>query len=323
MVYIKDRDGSYLLVNTRYEELFGVKNEEVRGQTDYDVLPREVADQFRTHDRQVLNQGHPAQMVERILQDDGLHTYLSIKFPVYDETGAPSGVCGIATDITELKKAQDQLRRLSGSIMASQEKERSAIARGLHDELGQVLTAFRLDTVWLEERLRQTDPLAAQRASAMSGLIDQTIDEVRSIALRLRPGILDDLGLVDALEWYAADFERRVGIACAFKRDEISPIAGELATAAYRIAQEALTNVARHADADQATLALSIHEGVLTLTIHDDGRGFDLRDLSESKGLGVAGMRERAALIGGMLEVKSEPGRGTRIIFTVRHTQEG
>ncbi len=323
VVYIKDRDGRYLLVNTRYEELFGVKNEEVRGQTDYDVLPREVADQFRTHDRQVLNQGHPAQMVERILQDDGLHTYLSIKFPVYDETGAPSGVCGIATDITELKKAQDQLRRLSGSIMASQEKERSAIARGLHDELGQVLTAFRLDTVWLEERLRQTDPLAAQRASAMSGLIDQTIDEVRSIALRLRPGILDDLGLVDALEWYAADFERRVGIACAFKRDEISPIAGELATAAYRIAQEALTNVARHADADQATLALSIHEGVLTLTIHDDGRGFDLRDLSESKGLGVAGMRERAALIGGMLEVKSEPGRGTRIIFTVRHTQEG
>lgn len=323
VVYIKDREGCYLLVNTRYEELFGVKNEEIRGQTDYDVLPREVADQFRTHDRQVLNQGHPAQMVERVLQDDGLHTYLSIKFPVYDETGVSSGVCGIATDITELKKAQDQLRRLSGSIMASQEKERSAIARGLHDELGQVLTAFRLDSVWLEERLRQTDPPAAQRASAMSGLIDQTIDEVRSIALRLRPGILDDLGLVDALEWYAADFERRTGITCAFKRDEISPISGELATAAYRIAQEALTNVARHADADQATLALNIHEGVLTLTINDDGRGFDPRDLPESKGLGVAGMRERAALIGGILEVKSECGQGTRIIFTVMHSQVG
>jgi len=311
------------LVNSRYEELFGVKNEEIRGQTDNDFLPRDVADQFRAHDRQVLDLRRPVQVVERISQDDGLYTYLSIKFPVYDETGAPSGVCGIATDITELKKAQDQLRRLSGSIMASQEKERSAIARGLHDELGQMLTAFHLDTVWLEERLRQTDPQAAQRALAMSGLIDKTIDEVRSIALRLRPGILDDLGLVDALEWYAADFERRTGITCAFKRDEVLPIGGELATAAYRIAQEALTNVARHADADQATLALSIHEGVLTLTIHDDGCGFDPRDLSESKGLGVAGMRERAALVGGILEVKSERDQGTRIIFTVMHSQVG
>lgn len=321
VVYIKDRDGRYLLVNSRYEELFGVKNEEVRGQTDYDVLPREVADQFRTHDRQVLDQRRPVQVVERISQDDGLHTYLSTKFPVYDETGVSSGVCGIATDITELKKAQDQLRRLSASIMAGQEKERSAIARGLHDELGQMLTAFRLDTVWLEERLRQKDPQAAQRALAMSGLIDKTIDEVRSIALRLRPGILDDLGLVDALEWYAADFERRTGIACAFKRDEIPPISGELATAAYRIAQEALTNVARHADADQATLALSLYEGVLTLTIHDDGRGFEPRDLSESKGLGVAGMRERAVLVGGLLEVKSKPDQGTMIIFTAMHPQ--
>ena len=323
VVYIKDREGRYLLVNSRYEELFGVRNEEVRGQTDYDVLPREAADQFRAHDRQVLEQGHPAQMVERISQDDGLHTYLSIKFPVYDEAGEVSGVCGIATDITELKKAQDQLRRLSGSIMASQEKERSAIARGLHDELGQVLTAFRLDTVWLEERLREIDPPAARRAAAMSGLIDQTIDEVRSIALRLRPGILDDLGLVDALEWYAADFERRTGIACAFKRDDLPPIDGELATAAYRIAQEALTNVARHADADQATLVLAIHEGMMILKIRDNGRGFNLSDLAESKGLGVAGMRERAVLVDGLLEVKSAPGRGTEIVFTVKFARKG
>lgn len=323
VVYIKDRDGLYLLVNSRYEELFGVKNEEVRGQTDYDVLPREVADQFCAHDHQVLSQGHPAQMVERMAQDDGLHTYLSIKFPVYDETGAVSGVCGIATDITELKKAQDQLRRLSGSIMAGQEKERSAIARGLHDELGQVLTAFRLDTVWLEERLRQTDPPAAQRALAMSGLIDQTIDEVRSIALRLRPGILDDLGLVDALEWYAADFERRTGITCAFNRDDIPPLSNELATAAYRIAQEALTNVARHADADQASLILSAHEGMIILRISDNGCGFDLDDLSESKGLGVAGMRERAALVDGLLEVESDLGRGTTITLTVKYLQKG
>jgi signal transduction histidine kinase len=157
----------------------------------------------------------------------------------------------------------------------------------------------------------------------MSGLIDQTIDEVRSIALRLRPGILDDLGLVDALEWYAADFERRTGIACAFKRDDLPPISGELATAAYRIAQEALTNVARHADADQATLALSVRKGMMILKICDNGRGFDLGGLSESKGLGVAGMRERAVLVDGLLEVKSAPGRGTEIVFAVQCVRKG
>ncbi len=144
-----------------------------------------------------------------------------MKFPLYSEQGAPTGLCGIATDITELKKAQDQLRRLSGSIMANQEKERKAIARELHDELGQVLTALRMDAVWLSDRLQAPDPKAGDRALAMCGLIDHTIDEVRGLATRLRPGVLDDLGLIDALDWYIADFEKRTGIACIFKHRQV------------------------------------------------------------------------------------------------------
>ncbi|MGD8258188.1 MAG: PAS domain S-box protein, partial [Desulfobacterales bacterium] len=143
VVYIKDKAGRYTLVNTRYEELFNVRNTEIRGKTDYDILPKQVADQFRTSDAKVLKKSRSLQIEEHIQQSDGLHTYLAVKFPIYDDAGTISGVCGILNDITAVKKAQTQLRRLSGSIMANQEKERSAIARELHDELGQVLTALR------------------------------------------------------------------------------------------------------------------------------------------------------------------------------------
>jgi PAS domain S-box-containing protein len=317
VVYMKDPQGRYLLVNSRYEELFGVKNADVRGRTDDDFLPREVADQLWHHDRQVLEQRSPRQVVERIDQPDGQHIYLSVKFPIYNDSGSPSGVCSIATDVTALKRAQDQLHRLSGSIMASQERERSAIARGLHDELGQVLTALKIDAMRLEERLRAADPEAAARALAMGRLIDHTIDEVRSIAMRLRPGILDDLGLVDALEWLAADFERRHGIACTFNHDAVPSIGNPEATTAYRIAQEALTNVVRHAAAEQVTMELHVADGVLTVSVADDGRGFEPGELDSSCGLGVPGMRERATLVGGTFAINTTPGGGTTVTVTI------
>ena len=161
VVYIKDKHGNYQLVNPRYEELFGIKNEEIQGKSDHDIFPAELADQFRANDLMVLTEKRSRQVEERIPLKDGVHTYLSVKFPLYDEQGNADGLCGISTDITELKKAQEQLRLLSGSIMASQEKERAAIARELHDELGQVLTALRMDAVWLSERLKGKDAQAA------------------------------------------------------------------------------------------------------------------------------------------------------------------
>ncbi len=317
VVYIKDKAGRYTLVNTRYEELFNVRNTEIRGKTDYDILPKQVADQFRTSDTQVLNESRSLQVEELIQQSDGFHTYLAVKFPIYDETGAISGVCGILNDITAVKKAQTQLRRLSGSIMANQEKERSAIARELHDELGQVLTALRMDSVWMSERLKNSDPKAAKRALTMCQLIDKNIEDVRGMAFRLRPGVLDDLGLVDALEWYTADFERRTEIACVFDHENVPRLNETISTAAYRIAQEALTNIARHAGASGVKVSLRSSNGFLTLTVVDDGRGFDALHLSESEGLGVAGMRERATLVGGSLDVTSRPQKGTRVYFEV------
>jgi PAS domain S-box-containing protein len=317
VIYIKDRDGRYTLVNTRFEEVFGIRGEQICGKSDYDIFSRKVADHLRASDAKVLASRQPCQVEEAMPPPDGLRTYLSVKFPLYDEQGVPTGLCGIATDITELKRARDQLRRLSGSIMANQEKERKAIARELHDELGQVLTALRMDAVWLSDRLKQADPKAGDRALAMCRLIDNTIDEVRGLATRLRPGVLDDLGLIDALEWYIADFEKRTGITCIFKHRKGTNVDGIGATAAYRIVQEALTNVTRHAAATQVKVSLQPEKESLILAVVDNGRGFNLQEIGASECLGLAGMRERAGLLGGSLEIKSRPGQGTKVYFTL------
>ena len=317
VVYVKDREGRYVLVNSRFEELFGVTNAEVRGKTDYDIVSKRAADKFRKNDLQVLHKSVSMQVEEEVMHRSEVHTYLSVKFPVYDEAGAVNGVCSISTDITAVKKAQDQLRRLSGKILESQEKERTAIARELHDELGQVLTALRMDAVWMQDRLKDSDSKIAERALTMCDLIDKTIKDVRSIAIRLRPGVLDDLGLVDALEWLTNDFENRSGITCVFEHDKIPELNDTVSTAAYRICQEAMTNVARYAEAGRVSVVLKAENNILRLSVRDDGRGFDTSILTEFEGVGIAGMRERAMLAGGTLEVMSEKGRGCHVLFRV------
>jgi signal transduction histidine kinase len=169
--------------------------------------------------------------------------------------------------------------------MTGQEKERAYLARELHDELGQVLTALRMEAVWIRNRVKDSDAYASARALTMCELIDKTIEEVRGLAIRLRPGVLDHLGLVDAIEWYTADFEKRCHIACVFKPEAGPDIRGNIATAAYRITQEALTNVARHASATRVTITMSFTGDKLTLTIRDDGKGFDPDSLGDSRRL--------------------------------------
>lgn len=317
VVFLKDKETRYTLINSRFEELFGMKSKDILGKKDDEIFPSDSADRFRTNDEKVLQKGVSTHTEEEFSRQDGIHTYLCIRFPLYDEEGSVSGLCGIATDITVQKKTQDQLRRLSGSIMTGQEKERTAIARELHDELGQMLTALRIDAVWIRERIREIDAKAADRALTMRDLIDKTIDEVRGMAIRLRPGVLDDLGLIPALDWYTSDFEKRTGIPCTFTHINVPRLDNPVSTAAYRITQESLTNVARHALANRVEVSIQRQNGLLTLSITDDGRGFDPKDLSDSECLGIAGMRERAALVGGALDIQFQPERGTGVYFRV------
>ena len=313
VIFMKDKDGRYLMVNSRHEQLFGTKNETLLGKTVYDVFSGEFADQFRRNDLKVLDDKQAFQMEERFPYQGGIRHYLSVRFPILDESGEVNRLCGISVDITEQKKAQEALRRLSGKILANQEKERTAIARELHDELGQVLTALRMDAVWLRRRLDRSEPEGAERAQSMCDLIDSTITEVRNIATRLRPAVLDDLGLIDALEWFTAEFEKRTGITCIFNHRRVPRVGESLAVAVYRVAQEALTNVARHAGATQTEVSLTCRDRHITLTVTDNGRGFPIEDLSEQDELGISGMRERANLLGGSFAIRSQSGRGVEV----------
>ena len=317
VVYVKDREGRYAYVNPRFTELFGVRNAAVRGKTDFDVFPYEFAHAFRENDRAVLSGRTPLQVEEIFPHGGDPRVYLSTRFPIYDEEKEATALCGISIDISGIKKAEDQLRRLSDGIIAGQEQERAAVARELHDEFGQVLTALGLDAAWLRDRLKENDPAASRQAQAMCGLIDKAIDEVRGIATRLRPGALDHLGLVDAVEWYLRDFEKRTKLRCDYRNDRVPRISDKVATAVYRITQESLTNVARHSGASRVDVFLRADDGALLLTVEDDGRGFDPDRLGESGGLGGVGMRERASLIGGTLSIGSRPGGGVRIDLNV------
>jgi PAS domain S-box-containing protein len=313
IIYMKNNNGEYLLTNSRFNELFNLQEDAIRGKTDFDIFPTEIAKQFTEHDQQALTGKQSIQVEEQIEQNDGIHTYLSFKFPLFDNSDDINGVGSIATDITDLKKAQNQLLRLSATIIESQENERTAIARELHDQLGQMLTALRMDTVWLAEKLHDSNFALADRSLEMCELIEHSIDEARSIALRLRPGILDDLGLPAAIDWLVNDFKKRSGVVCTVKTDAIPDIGNTASTAIYRITQEALTNIARHAGADHVDVQLTYSVERLQLTISDDGCGFDMQLLSESTGLGLIGIRVRTTLIGAQVTISSSPRQGTTV----------
>jgi signal transduction histidine kinase len=211
-----------------------------------------------------------------------------------------------------------QLRALAARLQTIREEERTDMARELHDELGQALTALKMDTASLINRLPPRSKLLRERAQAMSEQIDATIKTVRRMSSQLRPGMLDDLGLGPSIEWYAQEFQTRTGIVV-----ETEVMAEELdldhtrATALYRIFQETLTNVARHSKATTVKAKLEIEDSDIRLEIADNGQGFDPVQVRGKRSLGLLGMRERAEMAQGSLEIEGAPGKGTKVIVKV------
>jgi len=218
----------------------------------------------------------------------------------------------------QLENAQTNLKNLSKNIIASQEREKELVARELHDHLGQVLTALRIDTVWVEKYLKGIDDKACHRAGKMSALIDNTIEDVRNMAYRLRPRILDDLGLTDALESLVSDFEKRSNVSCIFHHDNIPEIDNTLATALYRIGQEAVTNSLRHSKASTILVELRNRQDCIELTIKDNGCGFDPLNTRNQNGFGLESMKERANLAGGELNISASLTKGTEISCKIK-----
>jgi PAS domain S-box-containing protein len=212
----------------------------------------------------------------------------------------------------DLRQSREEIRELASASQTAREQERSRVARELHDEIGGALTALKMDTAWISERLPQGESVLAEKLSNMRTMLDNTVAATRRIASDLRPMMLDDLGLAPATEWLVHDFERRTGIVCelAIALPEID-IPGDLATAVFRILQESLTNVTKHARATHAEITLDTEEGMLVLTINDNGRGFDTTGPRAPQSYGLIGMRERVTLLGGRIRVESVPGDGT------------
>ncbi|MBI4624597.1 MAG: response regulator [Verrucomicrobia bacterium] len=217
-----------------------------------------------------------------------------------------------------LRESSEQLRALSVYLQYVREEERTRIAREVHDELGQSLSSLKLDLAWFSSRLPKGTKELTGKINEMSRRIDTTIHTVRRIATELRPGILDDLGLVAALEWQGKDFQNRTGIFCevvAAIRDH--GLDADLNTAFFRIFQETLTNIMRHANATRVDVRLTDEHDRLVLTVQDNGRGITAAEIRDTKSIGLLGMCERAALLGGEVSFHGEPGRGTLVTVSI------
>ena len=218
----------------------------------------------------------------------------------------------------ELKRQQQELRELSARVLEAREEEKTRIARELHDELGQLLTALKMDMSWLRERM--ADGEAARKAAEMSAMLDQTVSATRRISADLRPLMLDDLGLADAANWLVEDFAKRSGIECRIQLPEdggLEHVSKPVATAVYRAVQESLTNIARHASAKRAWVLLAVDDGAVQVEVEDDGRGISPQDLAKARSLGLKGMRERITYLGGSLDIAPAPRGGTRLRLRV------
>jgi signal transduction histidine kinase len=217
----------------------------------------------------------------------------------------------------QLRQSHEQLRALSLYLQHVREEEQIRIAREVHDELGQALTGLKLQLTWLASRLPKKAKALREKAKDMAAHIDETIQTVRRIATELRPGVLDTVGLLAAVEWQASRFEAQTGIHCEVKADVHDTMWDqELNTAFFRSFQEALTNIIRHANATRVEVRLTETAGHLTLEVQDNGRGISEAEIHNTRSIGLLGIHERAGLLGGTMRIEGQPNKGT--VLTVR-----
>ena len=315
------QDGTIVEANQAFVEMFGYSREEMTGKTvaDLGIVTEKELD--RQLNKLESNRGFVRNEETVVRTRDG--SCCDILFSI-----APIYLHGVrhllttVIDVTERKQAEEDLRLqaerlrcLSGRLLKIREEERTRMARDLHDQIGQMLTAVKLDIEWVAKHLDGGNAQLQARLHSIRELIREATHSVRDICTELRPGVLDDLGLAAAIEWQARDFARRSGLECAVTtRPGSMALDSERSIAIFRIFQEALTNVARHAQATRVDISLVQRDNRLSLVVQDDGKGIGQNELDTKKGsLGILGMRERAQACGAELHIWGEPGKGTTI----------
>lgn len=329
-LYILDTQGLVTYLNPAAERLLGWTNGELVGRKMHDVIHYRHPDgrPFPADEcagLQVLQEGKTLSGYEDtfIRKDGAFFPVVYSSSPIASDSGI-AGLVVVFRDVTAQKqteealhRSREDLRALAARLQATHEAERSVLAREIHDELSGSLTALKMELSLLPDRAAKDHNAFLEKLCSMSGLIDRTLARVHTIVTDLRPVVLDKLGLVAAMEWKARVFQERSGIACEthLPLEEI-PLEPDRATAVFRIFQEALTNVVRHANATKVVVDLRTEARSLVLTVRDNGKGIDESVIDAHNALGLLGMRERALSFGGTAEIRALPERGTCV--TVR-----
>ncbi len=225
-------------------------------------------------------------------------------------------------DELELVRSQQQLREFSSHIQDAKEQERLRIAREVHDEIGGLLTAIKMDLAWLKERLPKTKKLLTDKTTTIENLVDKAMTAARNLAHSLRPGYLDSFGIVAAIEMEACEFEQRTGIKCLLTHNDEEmeiDLHPDVSIAMFRIFQESLTNIMKHAQASEVRILIQNSPDNIELTISDNGRGFSQDARLKPRSFGLRGIQERVAHFGGQVTFISAPGQGTTVSVTVPH----
>ena len=332
-IFVVDRDTRTIkMCNAAAVSMFGYPAEELIGFSSRRLhLNDDSFNEFGRMLMRAIDQGKPLHGEYQMRRRNGeLFPIEYVVAPLDRESGNASDIVSVIRDITARKRAEDELRAsrqalraLARDLQSAREGERERVAREIHDELGQQLTAIRMDLDTLRSRLPAGNDRLRGMIDEMISISDATVGTVRRIATELRPAILDDLGLPAAVEWLAEDFERRSGIECRVEVHSDSLHVGpDQAVALFRIVQEALTNVARHSQASHTEVLLEITHDRAIAVVRDDGRGVRSEELRERRALGILGMRERALAVGGTFDVLGKSGCGTTVRVDIPRAEE-
>lgn len=322
-----DESQCIVMYNRAAEKIFGWSSEQALGQPLGALMP----ERFRVgHQAHLLRFSATGVTSRRMGDGTVIHGLRASgeEFPMDAsisqlDTGQGKLYTVILRDVTERVRAQEERIAFAAAINVAREEEKTRVARELHDELAQSMTALKMDTIWVLENIPSPTAAVTAKLTEMLAMVDGMVASTRRIAADLRPLMLDDLGLVPAIEWLAQNFGRRTGVDCVLKIEEDVELHEPYATAVFRIVQESLANVAKHAGASRVEVIIERSPGAVVLQVRDDGQGFVPDAPRKPYSLGLMGLRERTQLLKGTIRIDSQPGQGTCIEVHIPVAESG
>jgi PAS domain S-box-containing protein len=317
-VFVTDRIGKFTYVNDATSQITGYTRDELLKRPVQAIITEESLNKVKEEFYKLLETDSFKTDFE-VYHKDGSKRWMAVDAIRLSETQFlvfSKDITDLKNAVLELTKAKEELEQLDQYLMEARENERRTIAMEIHDELGQALTAIKIDLNWVLEHIADSAK-SFQKISGIIELTNDTIKMVQRISAELRPGLLDDLGLVAAIEWYSDEFEQRTGIKCELMLEDLTEGDKRISLALFRILQEALTNVIRHANAKTVRITLRYAPRGITMIIEDDGVGISQEKITNVKSLGLSGMRERARQINGSVEFSKNTVAGTKIVTLI------